>query len=327
MEAGPVFVLGTPRSGTTLLARILGAHSRLFMPGELHFFDDIEGSRRGQFTDSREKEAVLARLRTLFGRYSELDDQARVDELWARGLEQRLRSVDSYRDLLTTFMQEQAKTLDKTRWGNNVPRDIFNTDAILNAYPAARLIACIRDPRAFLLSYGTKWKNSLDPDRVRKPYHLVLTSLLWKSTARRILRLQQTLPAVSLQVVRYEDLVGNPETVVRSVCNFIGEDYEDAMIRTDFHNSSSTVTAGGIFSDSIVRWRQELDTADAAVPQIIAAREMSAFEYPFERGEASRLRIIGKFVSAPAAAVRALNANRRTRGALLPYLARRFRFG
>ena len=37
----PVFIIGTPRSGTTLTAKILGRHSNIFMPGETHFFDDV----------------------------------------------------------------------------------------------------------------------------------------------------------------------------------------------------------------------------------------------------------------------------------------------
>jgi len=44
-NTNPIFVVGTPRSGTILTAKILGRHSHIFMPGETHFFDDIYSRR------------------------------------------------------------------------------------------------------------------------------------------------------------------------------------------------------------------------------------------------------------------------------------------
>jgi hypothetical protein len=72
MKVEPIFVVGTPRSGTTLTARILNHHHRVFAPapGETHFFHDIW--TRGKTLGNLEDEAALSRatdrLLTVFGR-------------------------------------------------------------------------------------------------------------------------------------------------------------------------------------------------------------------------------------------------------------------
>jgi Sulfotransferase family len=78
----PVFVLGTPRSGTTLVAKVLGRHSQIFMPGETDFFDDIY-SRKKELGDPQDPEArqkIVARLATLYGRYNHSADQQRIEK-------------------------------------------------------------------------------------------------------------------------------------------------------------------------------------------------------------------------------------------------------
>ena len=84
-STAPVFIVGTPRSGTTLLARILGRHPSLFMHGETHFFPDIY-ARRAELGDPPSAEGALAmkeRLSTLYGRYNEPADQARVARIFS----------------------------------------------------------------------------------------------------------------------------------------------------------------------------------------------------------------------------------------------------
>ena len=107
MTRDPIFVVGTPRSGTTLTARILGNHPAIFMPGETHFMEDIY-ARRNQLGDPADRIAsdrVVERLRTLYGRFYERRDQQRIDDLFARReFVDALDATRSYREMLDTFM-------------------------------------------------------------------------------------------------------------------------------------------------------------------------------------------------------------------------------
>lgn len=325
----PIFVVGTPRSGTTLTAKILGKHSRLFMPGETHFFDDIY-ARRGDLGDTSDPLAIkkiVDRLQSIYDRYFELPDQQRVNELFSDpvALEQLKRPHSDYKEVLSCFMEIQMRHEGKQRWGNNVPRDIFNVDDILSLYPDAKFVVCIRDVRDFMLSYKGKWRVTGDAhtERLKQLYHPVVTSILWKSSMRLLPAIQKKIPTDNLIIIRYEELVTNPVDVVQKICELVGEEFEPAMLDVDTHNSSNRSESKGIFSTSVERWRTELSPDEIAVAQWLTTLELTTLGYPLERVAANPLKVIGIFAATPFALWKALRANAGTRGPLLPYLLRR----
>ena len=83
-RTAPIFVVGPPRAGTTLTANILGRHSRVFMAGENHFFEDIYTRRDdlGDFADPAARRRTVERLSTIYGRHNQQVDQQRVDRLF-----------------------------------------------------------------------------------------------------------------------------------------------------------------------------------------------------------------------------------------------------
>jgi hypothetical protein len=324
----PIFVIGAPRSGTTLTARILGRHSRVFMPGETHFFDDIYARRRalGKLSDAESIRKVLARLRTLYHRYDENPDQQRIDKLlqWDSLIE-RLASCRSYKGMLSCFMEIQMRSVGKVRWGNNVPKDIFHVEDILSFYPDAKFLICVRDVRDFLLSYKHKWTNTSEEnaDRIRRLYHPALTSLLWKASVKQILRMKHLIPSENLMVIRYESLVENPDQIVREMCQFIGENFEKDMLNVDEENSSFQVGEKGIFSSSVGRWRRQLTHEEIFIAQEIAGGELQSLGYERAVVNVHYAKLLLLCATAPYAWVRALAANREMTGPLLPYLWRR----
>lgn len=323
----PVFVVGPPRAGTTLTARLLGGLPRLFMPGETHFLEDIY--RR--YPDPAELPGhlpeILARLRTLYGRFDEREDQQRIERLCASGVfERTLSACRTLRELFDAFMRMQAVSVGKTRWGNQVPRDVFELETIFGMFPDARVIACIRDPRDFLVSYRDKWTIASDVDRprLRRLYHPVLTSYLWKASARAILAGKGRY-GNAVHVMRYEDLVCEPASHLRELCSFIGEEFHPGLLDTKFSNSSTGERLTGISSRSAGRWRADLPVEDAYFAQKICGPVMEELGYTRVELAPDRLRAARLALLAPARAISALSANRSTRGSTLRYLARRIR--
>ncbi len=175
ISSTPIFVVGTPRSGTTLTARILGNHPSIFMPGETHFIEDVYSRRDdlGDPADEHAREHIVERLGTLYGRFNEPADQRRIDRLLeSDGLADALGLAATYRDLFDVFMTRQMTAEGRRRWGNQVPRDLFEVDQLFAFYPEARVIACVRDLRDYLLSYRDRWKAGSsvpgDEERLRK---------------------------------------------------------------------------------------------------------------------------------------------------------------
>ncbi len=326
----PIFVVGTPRSGTTLTARILGRHSGIFMPGETHFFDDIY-ARRQELGDPREAQATRAiamRLSTLYERFNEPADQQRIQALGGEeALSQLLRApCRTYGEILSRFMQFQMpQTPARLRWGNNVPKDIFYVKDILSFYPEAKLIICVRDIRDFLFSYQNRWKTTSPEniERIKKLYHPIVTSLLWKAAMKQVRVARALVPQDNLMMIRYEDLVTQPEATIRSLCHFLNEPYEEGMLRVNTHNSSFEVQQPGIFSTSMQRWKQHLSREHVYIAERIAHPELEQLGYPVAHVRPNPFKLLYTVASFPYAFCRALHANRSVRGPILPYLKRR----
>lgn len=325
----PIFIVGAPRSGTTLTAKILGRHSRIFMPGETHFFEDIYARRKelGDLHYPETRSKVLARLLTLYERYYEREDQERVNVLFSdETLLGALRGkcID-YREMFSCFMETQMRSLHKKRWGNNVPRDIFSIREILSFYPQAKIIVCVRDIRDFLLSYKYKWRvtGPSHVERLKKLYHPIVTSLLWKSSIKLLPLIQNVVSPKNIIVVQYGDLVQDPETVVRKICTVIGEEFEPDMLNVETHNSSLEQEAKGIFSTSIDRWRTQLSQEEIFLAERIARDELAYLGYAVEPVKVSFPKLAGIIASTPMAIWRAFRVNTDMRGPLLPYLHHR----
>jgi hypothetical protein len=327
----PVFIVGAPRSGTTLTARIVGGHPDIYIPGEGYFFDDIYSSRKelGELPDLDVLKKIYNRLMDMYGRYNMLEDQERVEDLSKGPLDfGAFSDCSDYKDILNVFMGVQTREAGKLRWGNHTPRDLYNIDDILSFYPDAHIIACVRDPRDFMLSYKEKWKvrKGMEAVRLKSLYHPVITSLQWKSSMEKILGLEKKVPPENLTILKYEDLVTEPDKMVRNLCAGLKEKFYPDMLNVSCNNSSA-INAGqkGIFSSSVGKWREELSHIDVAVMQIIAGKEMELAGYEIENVPSSKFKILWLFLTAPFAVTKGLFLNRHKRGPLLPYLIRRLK--
>ncbi len=323
----PIFVVGTPRSGTTLTAQILSRHPAVLIPGELHFFEDIYARRNeiGDLSDLPARERAIERLITVYGRYNQRLDQIRIDAMMSdpRFRAELLRHSTSYPALLSTFMSLQLQGTGKVRWGNNTPKDIFHAADILSFYPDARFLVCVRDIRDFMLSYKDRWRVSDHGERLQALYHPILTALLWRTTAKAISPLLERLGPTRCMIVRYESLVGDPERTVRSMTKVLGLSYSPDLLDVREHNSSGPAGNEGIFTSSVGRWRNGLTSEEVYVAERIAGAELTRLGYEPAVPPPSFDRLAAICASLPGSLLRALWANREHRGPTLPYLRRR----
>lgn len=325
----PIFIVGAPRSGTTLTAQLLGNHSNIFMPGETHFLNDIYSRRRilGEPENLESLDAITARLSTLYSRLNELPDQERVDRLFSSGaLPSALSGCRSYRDVFAAFMKTQMESEGKVRWGNQVPREVFEIKLLLEMFPNAKIIGCVRDVRDFLFSYREKWSRESDEraSRLKKLYHPVITSMIWRKSNSALAQAARRYPE-NVLISRYEDLVNDPEGKLLKLCDFIGESFEPDMLETTFSNSSARKGEVGIFKSGINRWSGQLAESDVFIAQTLCGKLMQHHQYRAAPVRPGVVSVTGIILSTPFKLFRALHANRAIRGPLLPYLWKRIR--
>ncbi len=219
----PIFVVGVPRSGTTLLATILARHGRLYCGPETFFFNHWARAARHEILSRRswpQSGAAFLQSLTLEGRkLCDILDISEADLL--RELEDRPPCAAA---LCEAFMTPQLRKSGKARWVEKTPDHILFVEEIRALYPAAPIIRVVRDPRAVALSlqrvpWGSRslianlYKIQNIDDRSRR---------FFERDARSM-------------TVRYEDLLHQPEENARRVCDFVNESYDPSLLAP--HNS------------------------------------------------------------------------------------------
>jgi Sulfotransferase family len=271
MEPGPVFVAGLERSGTSLLYALLASHPNLAMTRRTnlwtHFYNQY-----GDLGDP----ANLDRCIDVMMRYKRIVKLEPDEALLRRDF---LRGPPTYGRLFAALEQQYAERHGRSRWGDKSLNTERYADPIFAAYPGARILHMIRDPRDRYASSQTRWQ-------VRRGGAGAGTAE-WLSSVRLAERNARRYPD-NYRIVRYESLAGDPEPTMRGICAFIGEQYTPGILamegaqdfRDQGSNSSYGARAAGVIStDSIGRYRDVLSPRQIAFMQMVAGRAIRRMGY------------------------------------------------
>ncbi|MDB2685813.1 sulfotransferase [Mariniblastus sp.] len=211
----PIFIVGTGRSGTTLLRAILNAHPDLHLSKESSFLVVAKEKKY-----NRSSKAALERYfqSIPFGwlRLDRNDVLSRIPE--------NASYVDSFRALLET----DAARYGKTAWGDKTPTHWMKINSIREKFPDAVIINLVRDPRDVVASL------------LKVPFgspSFVMNSI-YTELALRHLRKQ-----VDVHHLRLEDLLENPEQILRFILKQIDLPWDDHLLQ---HDRYSVNDVGGI---------------------------------------------------------------------------------
>ena len=204
----PIFLIGAPRSGSTLLARMLGSHSAIFAPAEPHLMPPLAHLGFHERVDQAPYDPVITQqgLRSFVG----LLPGGEAD--WLAALR---RATDH---LYERALAPSGRTLflDKT------PAYALVLDFLVKLYPDARYVVLTRHPIAVWSSYvDSFFDGDAAAAHARNP---VLERYV--PAIARFLR-ERPVPFVH---VRYETLVKDPEAQLREICAFLGVGYEPGMV-------------------------------------------------------------------------------------------------
>jgi tetratricopeptide (TPR) repeat protein len=222
----PIFVLGLPRSGTTLVEQILASHSQVYGAGELAFAGECFESLPGICGINAAPLECVPQL-----------DERSVAEAARRYLD-RLPRLGS----------------GKTRITDKMPDNYLHVGFLHLLFPHARIIHCRRDLRDIAVSCwitnfrAIRWASTEEhiAERIRE---YIRVTVHWR----------RVLPNRMLEV-QYEELVENPESVVRGMLEWLGLEWEDACLK--FHQSPRPVRTASVvqvrepvYRRSVGRWR------------------------------------------------------------------------
>ncbi len=278
MQEQPIFIVGTHRSGTTLLRLILNAHPQIAIPHEAEFLlpllkrfktthkDTIEESYSEAFFDAMRSNRLFSRL---FGKW-------RIQLADVEGKIRFLQGEKSIRKHISAFYMTYMDQHKKATWGDKTPSFFNMVRSFYALYPNARFIYLVRDGRDVMLS-KRKYYTS-------QPDNVTYSAIEWLYKNRMILRQLNKIP--KKMVIRYEDLVNHPNSTVEEICNFLSVGYSTEMMsfyqrsESQIGKRHSKLIFKPISNESVGKWRNELTRKETAVFDTIAKSLLSRFGYP-----------------------------------------------
>jgi hypothetical protein len=222
----PVVVLGVSRSGTTLLKQMLDRHPQLAIPTESYFLPQL-WDRHGERPD---RDAFLA----------DLDRLARLRD-WGIGpaeVDERLPATPTFAEAIQAIYRAYADARRKPRFGDKTPSYMQRLEVLERAFPDALYVHLIRDGRDAALSFlALTRKARFNPARPRSVGAFAAQWRLEVADARRFGR--ERVAGRYLEI-GYGDLVTDPQRTLRETCEFLGLEFDPAML--EYHRATDAGT-------------------------------------------------------------------------------------
>ena len=256
LESPPIFIVGSPRSGTTVLGKCLAANSRcnmgeesFFMTHFWHIFSDLHSGMNWRNWAPIANMVDEQTLLELIGDFS--------DKIFSTLVAQK-PGADTY--------------VDQTQWYGSI------APFIDKVYPDARYLHILRDGREVTRSLrvlsdnGSRWAGTNFEDSVT----------IWRTQVENCLKIREATPERYTEV-DYQDLVMDSESAIREICERLGLEYEFQMLtplRTPI--SDPTREDYKVLSPSrekTTQWPKEWSSTDQSVFQEIAGGLMKQLKY------------------------------------------------
>lgn len=212
----PFFIVGSGRSGSTLLRLMLCSHTRLAIPPETWYLIPLLERFDTQRSLTAAEVESAAEIITQHYRWP---DQKLDAQDFRRGLS-RL-TAPQLRDVVEVIYRRHMEAEGKARWGDKTPIYIEIVPQLARMFPESRFIHLVRDGRDVAKSHqAAGWNGPWLHDNTRE----------WTRALECYRRLAGSQLRERILQVRYEELVLDPEAVLRRICRFIGEEFEPGML-------------------------------------------------------------------------------------------------
>lgn len=283
--ARPVVIVGSRRSGTTLLRTMMSQHPNLLVhPDEPQFLLELYHRFGNHITD-----VPAAATHLLDHPYT--PQTLAPEALRASFGEDTSLSLRAFAQRYTRAWGGEA--LDVQRPVLKHPRLIFHLDLVFELFPDAVVVHLVRDPRANVFSQRSRW-----PD-----LSIWECALWWRDAVRAGRALARRQPDVCIEL-RYEDLVQQPEETSQQLCAFLQVPYTSRLLEFELETRSfrpdgrpQQVRFSRLDATRLARWREHMTPMEVRLVEACCRREMGWWGYEPLQPEVSSWRLVAWIIN------------------------------
>jgi len=261
----PVFVIGSARSGTSILSRLIRDYLYVSFGTESQFI--IRFYKRLQYYGSLQNDTNLKKLLSdigeerCFQRWKKFGYQIDLDRIYSR-IEEK-----SYTGVLSAIFTDLAIHNGMARWGDKTPEYIYDLDILHELFPTAKFVHIVRDGRDVALStfkthFGAK--------------NIGVAALEWNRQMACVSLFKKKVPQNQLIEIRYEDFLTDPFKIFTELISFLEIDDADGTIRAKIENNM----AEELFRDNYYKWRTQLKKKYQILFEKVNYQFLTSYNYP-----------------------------------------------
>lgn len=285
----PVFIIGGSRTGSEMLKTMLSMSDELDFVDEMFLLcprwlhKDLRSNIKEHVGDLSAPDAVdrvidLIMSGIPYGWFWTVADRKLDREMLRSELADTELSLQS---ILRAIMVVHARLNKKNGVGAKFPLHYSHAKKLLDWFPESRLIHTTRNPKAVYASQSAKYTRDSEGAvastlvRAKQFVHINL-QISW--TAHMHNRLKAM---AGYRLVRYEDIISQPETELRRLCEFVGVEFVPAMLSPHQYGSSfdSIGSGKGVDRSSLDRWRTTILPLTAKAIDILHPLANKVFGY------------------------------------------------
>jgi hypothetical protein len=274
---GPIFIVGAPRSGTTMLQYRLRNHPRIPLPtGESHFFIPLYRNQAsyGDFGRLENVRSVLQAMHTQSRAFLETDLHGLKFDVDVLAQEFHAEGRHTMPAIISGLFETNARGEGKSRWGDKTPYYVMHLPKLLEWFPDAQIVHLIRDGRDVALSlFGRQHDFSV--------YNTYFAAEYWESNVERGRAQGSQLPPHQYIELRYEDLLAQPEEIMQRLCAFLGETYSSELfaVASVDDPGKTPLVHEPLKADNAEKWRSKMTPAQIRAFESVAGKTLRESGY------------------------------------------------
>jgi len=271
-QTTPFFIFGSPRSGTSLLSRMLDSHDQLVVPNESLIFKMFSSTLKyyGDLsTIENQKELLRDILDTrVIGYWTPKPTFEDVAPLILK---------PGFTGVIEALICSTAKHKQLAAWGEKSPGHAYYWEQIRQSFPSSKVVHIVRDGRDVATSI-------INARMGPKTYYAA--AKMWSGYLEVVEKVRSDCPAADFVEIKYEALLSNPKESLEKICDTLGVVYSDSML--SFHEKDTNYQTDSTNLQNLQKplmptnrdkWREVLSPVELEEFESIASRKLLDYGY------------------------------------------------